>query len=140
MFMWLYVFLGSGVALVVYALFLKAENIQGRRLILSGPRTIFDTVLLKIFVALANFSNFLSGKVVRLTIHFIVHQMLVVVLSVLKFLESHISRLQWRNRISARRIRLTETKNHLDLIAEHQEENALTDKQKQKLKDKSIGS
>lgn len=140
MFVSLYVFLGSIVSLILYMLFLKAENIQGRRLFLVGLRLKLDNLLTNIFSALSKFSNFISGKVIRLSIHFIVHQVLVIILSILKFLESHISKLQWRNRILARRVRLTETKNHLDLIAEHQEENALTDKEKQKLKDKSMGS
>ena len=139
MFASLYVFVGSGVALLLFSLFLKAENIQNRRLFLVGLRDKFDRGLLALYRSLSRFSNFLSGKILRLSIHFIVHQVLVVILAILKFLESHISRLQWRNRISARRVRLTETKNHLDLIAEHQEENALTDKEKQKLKERSLG-
>lgn len=140
MFISLYVFVGSTVSLMLYMFFLKAENIQGRRLFMSSFRSKLDNLLLSLYGAVNKFSRFISGKVIRLSIHFVVHQVLVVILSILKFLESHISRLQWRNRILARRVRLTETKNHLDLIAEHQEENALTDKEKQKLKDRSMGN
>ncbi len=139
MFISLFVFIGSAVALIFYTLFLKAENIQGRRLALAGVRHKLDNGLASVVGGLSKVSNYVSSRVIRLTIHFIVHQFLVIILSILKFLESHISRLQWRNRILARRVRLTETKNHLDLIAEHQEENALTDKEKQKLKDRSMG-
>ncbi len=139
MFISLYVFLGTGVALILYTFFLKAESIQGRRLALSGVRQKLDSGLGSVAKGLSKVSNFVSSQVIRLSIHFVVHQFLVLILAILKFLESHISKLQWRNRILARRVRLTETKNHLDLIAEHQEENALTDKEKQQLKDKSMG-
>jgi hypothetical protein len=138
MYFFLYVFIGSGVLLLLFSFFLKAESIRGQRLILVSGRNQFDYYLIKLISASSQAFNFISGKVIRLTLHFLIHQVLAFMLQTLRFLESHISRLQWRNRILARRVRLAEVKSHLELIAEHQEENALTEKEKQKLKEKSI--
>lgn len=114
------------------------EERKGGRVFLSGVRNFFDHVLEETTYRFSHVSLQFGSGVFRLLFHYIVHICIGGVLWVLRSLEAFFHHLQYRNRQSAKSVRPKEDKTHLDLIAEHKEQIALSDSEKQKRKDDAI--
>ena len=125
-----------GCSITVLALLIllyTIEDIRGKRLFLDGFRQWLDRVCAFILSKLSQLLNFFGMKFVRLLIHYSLHGLLKRILGGLRKLEKKVEELVRKNRKIATEIQLSKTKNHLDAIAEHKEETALSEKQKEKL-------
>ena len=81
--------------------------------------------------------RFSSGKV-RLAFHYLVHATLVFVARLAAKFESSIVKLQLRNKRIARLVSKKNSNNHLSQIQAHQKASALTDKEKESLRERTL--
>lgn len=128
----------SGSLLLFFAVLFHIESVRGNRLLLNGVRVWLDEQVHRIHFLLTHMTIHFGSGSVRMAFHFVAHKLLAILLWVLHSLESSLAQIQKRNRAVARSVRREQEKTHLDLIAEHKESSALSDDDKQKLKDKSI--
>ena len=128
----------TGLLILVSWLF-ALETVRGQRYFLGGARAQCDNLLIKSAFGLSRLRVHLGAGSARIAIHFFFHQLLAVILKGLQRFESFIASVQRRNRAVARSVRSDQKKTHLDVLVEHKEAHSLSEKQKQALKDKSIG-
>ena len=128
----------SGSLLLFFAVLFHIESTRGKRLLMPGARSWLDVQVRKIHFFLTHLTIHFGSGSIRIAFHFVAHKFLGILLWLLHTLESFFAQIQKRNRAVARIVRKEQEKTHLDLLAEHQESNVLTDEDKQKLKDKSI--
>ncbi len=114
---------------VVYVI----EDIKGKRVFLVGFRSALDTALSFVLSKIFSLSSFFGNSVVRLLLHYGAHTILKRVLAGLRTLENKVEDLVRQNRQVAKGITTAKTRNHLDEIAEHKEEVALSPKEKEKM-------
>lgn len=121
----------SLVALILLTFIYVVEDIQGKRIFLLKTRDKLDTffrwMLSKIDSALFFFSN----NFMRLLLHYGAHTILKRILFWLRTLEKRVEDLVRQNRKVAKDIRTATSKNHLDEIAQHKEETALSVEQRE---------
>lgn len=134
----LWVFIVSGILLLLLVTLLWIEEGRGRRLFLATLRYWLDVKVLSLNYLLSRVSISWGGGAVRITFHFLMHKVLGTILSTLKSLEYKVTHLQRQNRSVVRTFTTVKEKNHLDLIAEHQVHTALSEGEKQKRKNKAI--
>jgi hypothetical protein len=124
----------TGILLLLIFLY-TAEDVRGRRILLSGVRSFFDRVLLGALAGLRRMVDAFNNSFMRLLLHYGVHSILKRILAALRHFEKRIEDLVRRNRTIARRIRASKEKGqrtHLDEIASHKEEVALTKEEREK--------
>jgi hypothetical protein len=120
--------------LLLLILLYTAEDIRGRRIFLSGARSLFDRILLSSLAALRHLRDAFNNSFMRLLLHYGMHSILKRILAALRHFEKRVEDLVRRNRTIARRIRARkEQRTHLDEIASHKEEVALTKEEREKL-------
>ena len=108
-------------------------------MVLGMVRDWIDERLASLQRRLSHFTLHFGSGYVRILFHFIAHRVLDWLLKILKGFQGLLNRLQKHNKVKAKTIREEQEKNHLDLIAEHKVTTALTEAEKQELKDRSIG-
>jgi hypothetical protein len=125
---------GSFITLLVLTCIYVIEDIKGKRVFLLSFRTKLDAFLALLLVKIEKFMYSFTNGFMRLMLHYGAHSILKRVLAVIRKLEVKVEDLVRRNRSIAKDIRSSlRPKNHLDAIAEHKEEVALTEKEKEAL-------
>jgi cell division protein FtsB len=125
---------GSVTVLLLLTAIYIIEDSKGRRIILPRIRGWFDAVCRWFLLQASLFFSFFSKGFVRVLLHYGVHSILNRLLATLRKLEKKVEELVRRNRTVVKNIRKVHTKSHLDEIAEHKEETALSPGQKKKLR------
>lgn len=132
-------YLGCSVlALVLLTTLYIVEDIKGHRILLVRARSLLDTVCNSVARKLS-VSGVLFGKgFVRLLFHYIAHTVLKRFLLVLRAVEQKVEALVWRNKRLVKNIHTKKTgkseRSHLDEIADHKTEVALSSKQKEEMR------
>jgi Mg2+/Co2+ transporter CorB len=75
---------------------------------------------------------------VRVGLHLLIHRLLRLIMLVLRIIQSLLERWLRRNKEIARSVQVARTESHLSAIAEHKHSNALSEAEKQALKDRSL--
>lgn len=128
-------YVGVSVAvLLLLTLVYVVEDIKGRRVFLVRARTLFDSFLLVLRSKLASIIAFFTHGFMRVLLHYGAHTILKRILSTLRNLEKKVEDLVRQNKKVVKNISSTKTRTHLDAIAEHKEESALSDKEKEEMR------
>lgn len=122
---------GSVVVLVLLTGIYTLEDIRNRRIVLVRLRESFDIILQRIAVKLGNGKSFFTHGFMRLMLHYGAHTILKRLLTTLRRMESRVEELVRKNRRVAKDIRAAKVKNHLDEIAQHKQEVALSEEEKE---------
>lgn len=127
-------YVGISVATLLVLTFLYVlEDIHGGRVFLVRARTKLDELLVRMRITIETwFALFVAGFM-RLLFHYGAHSILKRILATIQRLEGAVEELVRKNRKVARDIR-TRTKNHLDAIAQHKEDVALSPEEKEKMR------
>lgn len=125
---------GSTLLLIILGLFYSFEDRRGSRVLLVGLRGLVDSFLLSIQGFLSHTWDKFVTRFVKLLFHYGAHQLLKQVLQSVRRFESKIEEMLKRNKAVAREINGKKTHTHLDDIAAHKEESALTEEQKEALR------
>lgn len=133
----LWIMLASGIVAIIFFILLQAESAQNKRLVLSRLRSNLDTKIVFMQKRSNEWSGYFGTGSLRILLHYLAHQVLSVVLKIIKFSEKSLGKLRHRNKMVAKAVK-DRDRNHLDHIAEHKESTALSDKEKQDLKAKSL--
>lgn len=124
-------YVGSSLIILAVLTFVYVvEDIRGKRLFLLGFRSYLDGLLLKLLAALKRFGSFFTHGFMRVLLHYGAHTILKRVLTTLRRLESRVENLVRQNRKIAKDIHTSKTNNHLNAIAEHKEEVALSEEER----------
>jgi len=115
---------------LVYAI----EDKKGQRIFLVGFRATLDKVFLFIKRKFSAVGTYFSNSLMRLLLHYGAHSILKRILNALRRLEARVEDLVRHNRKVARDIHAAKTRNHLDEIADHKEDVALSEKEKEKMR------
>lgn len=134
----MYIMLVSGLILLALFLFLKAENANGRRLVLSSSRNKLDLKFARYVAANNSWRRYIGTSSVRLFLHFVLHHILGIVLFIIKSVETRVHLLRRRNKIIAKGVSKSTPDNHLHHISKHKEENALSAEEKEVLRERSL--
>ncbi len=111
------------------------EDVRGERIFLPRARNSFDAALQALGHRLGLSGIFFRDGFLRLIMHYSVHTVLATVLHFLRGLEQRIEHAVRRNRKAAKDIKVQkQNRTHLDEIAEHKTEVALSKKQKDELR------
>lgn len=121
----------------------------GQRLFLSGLRSYLDDVVVKVERTLLVAIDYIDRHVIRLSWYYSLHSLLQAALRVVVSLYEYLERWFHQNRLRARALRAERrtakksgaglvANQHLANLAEHKEAVALTDREKQKLKNKKL--
>lgn len=124
-----------GISVVILALLsfvYVLEDIQGRRILLPRVRERFDAFLVRLLAKGTEVRLFFTHGFLRLLLHYGVHSILKRIQAALRRVEKYIEALVRKNRTVAKEVRATKKKTHLEAIAKHKEEVALSDAEKQK--------
>jgi len=126
-----YLGISIGVFLLLSLLY-SIEDKKGDRVILKGFRALLDGVFLAILARLFSLMAFFTHGFMRLLLHYSAHKILKRIQTTLQRLEQKIEALVRHNRRIAKTIKEeAKEKNHLHAIAEHKEEVALSEKEKE---------
>jgi len=130
------IFLALSVStLVIIAGVFRVEDArEGKRVALASVRGLFDTFLRKLRTRLAKADTYLGRGFARLMLHYAAHGVLQRLLAFIGRTEQRVEHLLRRNKQVAKEIRTDKQKTHLDALKEHQEETALTEAQKKKMR------
>ena len=120
--------------IVLVGVFRVEDAREGRRIILSRVRALFDRLVVFGGRKLSEVDTYLGRGFARLMLHYAAHGILHRLLSFIGRMEQKVEHLLRRNKQVATDIRVNKKKTHLDEIAEHQEEVALTETQKMKMR------
>lgn len=134
----MYIMLASGLILLALFLFLKVENSNGKRLVLGQFRNRVDMKLARYAANNSSWRRYIGTSSLRLFLHFILHHILGIILFVTRSIESRVHLLRRRNRIIAKGVSNNTAENHLHHITRHKEENALSDEEKEVLRERSL--
>lgn len=124
---------GSALTLLILLVLLKKEASRGERVVLGQTREHLDHAVLRCGSMFERIFGHFRAGVFRATFHYILHQILGVVITGLTKAQRKMFLLYDRHTRISRQIQ-KEHETHLDAIAAHKEETALTETQKRKLK------
>ena len=117
--------------LLLLTLLYVMEDIKGTRIVLPRLREAFDRALIFVQQKLRALLSFFTHGFMRLLLHYGAHTVLNRLLSALRTLEGRVEELVRKNRKLAKDIRTPKERNHLDAIAAHKEEVALSDEERE---------
>ena len=127
-------FSASLVILIFLSVLYRIEDIRGKRVVLSRIRSLTDIGLITTFTTLRQLRHRVWDGFVHIVLRYGVHTFLGATLAFLKGLEQRVEIAVRRNRQAVRSGK--RVRNHLDEIADHKESVALSEEEKQKLKDR----
>lgn len=128
-------YVGVSVAVLLLLTFVYVvEDIKGKRIFFTRVRSWFDILLLGIIAKLSVVVSFFTHGFMRVLLHYGAHTILKRVLNTLRNLEKRVEDLVRHNRKVVKDISAAKTRTHLDAIAEHKEEVALSEKQKEQMR------
>ena len=124
----------TAVLLVLSSLYI-VEDIRGKRIVLANLRDGLDGLIMRVSTKLGIPTMVFEGGFVRLIIHYVAHTVLGGLLRFLRRIEQRVESIVHRNRNAAKQItRDKQARTHLDEIADHKHEVALSEKEKERLK------
>lgn len=127
------ILIGSAITLVILAGVFRLEESKGRLVLLPGLRAGFNYLLNSFYSRLHNWHPYLGQGFVRLILHYVMHGILRRLLNVVRFIERAVERLMRQNRQVAKTIDAEKRQaSHLEAIAEHKVETALSEREKQR--------
>lgn len=129
----------SGSLLAAFGSLFFFESKRGDRIVLGGFRGVLDRLLLSVYAAVSKLHWHFGSGALRLIIHFFIHRLLSNLVRFLNLIVRLVGSWQKQNRMAARSVRDAQEKTHLELIADHKTHTALTEKEKKKLKEKTLG-
>jgi hypothetical protein len=121
----------STIVLILLTIVYVIEDSKGHRVFLLSLRAKLDALFLFILRKLVAVRTFFTHGFMRILLHYGAHTILKRVLAALRRLEKRVEDLVRHNRKVAKDISAAKSKNHLDAIAEHKEETALSESQKE---------
>lgn len=128
-----FVYVGCSIlALLVLTIVYTIEDVKGKRVFLVGVREALDRFLTAFIQKISLWLYGFAHGFMRLLFHYGAHSILKRVLSGIRGLEARVENLVRKNRKIAKDIR-NKTRTHLSDIADHKEEVALTDTEKEKM-------
>lgn len=128
-----FVYVGcSVVALLLLTVVYTIEDVKGRRIFLVRVREATDRFLNAFSLKVSKWLYGFAHGFMRLLFHYGAHSILKRVLSGIRNLEARVEDLVRKNRKIAKDIR-NKTRTHLNDIADHKEEVALSDKEKENM-------
>ena len=120
--------------IILIGVFRVEDAHEGNRIMFPKLRTFFDRLVVYLGDKLSKVDTYLGRGFARLMLHYAAHGILHRLLSFIGRTEQKVENLLRRNKQVATDIRVSKKKTHLDEIAEHKEEVALTEKQKMKMR------
>lgn len=128
-------YVGVSVAVLAVLTFIYVvEDIKDRRIFFIGLRTRLDAFFSFVLLKLSRFISFFTHGFMRILLHYGAHTVLKRVLAGLRKLEKRVEDLVRHNRKVAKDIHAAKARTHLDAIAEHKEDVALTDTEKKRMR------
>jgi hypothetical protein len=137
---------GAGLfAFVVWTLVVSVERKKGRRIFLSRFRGWLDHITQRAFVSMSRRWRHFARYIVQLNWYYSLHAMLQAFLKVIVGIYHYFERLFEQNRKKAKRLRaekrkLKTTPSHLEEVATHKEETALSPAARERLMKKKLES
>lgn len=129
--------IGSTIALVIMTGVFRLEDRAGRLLVLSAVRQWFNECVEGVYKRITGWHPYAGRGFVRLMLHYLVHTLLKRVLRLVRRVEQWIERVMRQNRQVAKSIDAgNRPQTHLEAIAEHKVETALTEREKRRLRAK----
>lgn len=125
---------GSAIVVCALLIFYSFEDKKGGRIVLPRFRLMLDHVVEACGRSLLRAGDFMGGRFLRLLIHYGLHTILKRLLFFLRSLEGKVEEMVRQNRRRAKDVTQPHVENHLDAIAQHKEEVALTEREKRKLR------
>ena len=124
----------SLVALALLTFVYVVEDIKGKRVFLLSLRAKLDTLLSVLVTKFEQVAFSFTNGFMRLLLHYGAHSVLKRVLAVIRKLEMKVEELVRHNRKVAKDISAVKVRNHLDAIAEHKQEVALSETKKDEMR------
>ena len=134
----LYIVLGSGVLLLLVSVLFSVEERRGRRIVLSRVRTWLDERTERTAARFDRMRHYVGTGSFRAMFHYVLHGVISRLGHASERASSYFRRLERHNRKMARQVRDVQKKSHLDLIAEHKVTTALSEKEREELKQRSL--
>lgn len=129
------VYLGSSLLMLLLLSFFYAyEDRRGGRVFLVGLRNLLDRLLSGLYHFLVRVSKAFGTSFLSLLLHYGAYRLLKRILLWVKGFEHRLESMVRQNKAVAREYRAERERNHLDEIADHKYESALTEKQKDRLR------
>jgi hypothetical protein len=122
--------------LTVLTVVYVVEDVHGKRVFIPRVRETLDQGLYIVALKLRDISRFFTHGFVRLLLHYGAHTILKRILNTLRGWEHRVEELVRHNRKIAKDIRAQKGDPHLNAIAQHKQDVALTEIQKEELKSK----
>jgi len=125
-----------------YALFVTMEQRRGKRFLLGGVREKLDRVVTGVANFFTRWLTYLGRYIIQLSWYYSIHRFLTMILTVLVKAYDRLELIFHNNKARARVLK-TEKKNlksseHLQSMADHKVQTALTPSQKKKLRAKKL--
>jgi hypothetical protein len=119
---------------VIARVFRVEDSRSGSRVVLINARQWFDRIVTEATLRLSKADTYLGRGFARLMLHYAAHGVLHRLLLFVGRMEKKVEHLLRSNKKVAKEIRINKEKTHLDKIADHREEVALTEEQKTKMR------
>jgi len=104
----------------------------------SSPRVWLDGKLQQLLLTWQASLLYVGGGAMRVWMHYMFHKLLGALMFLLHICNVQLARLQKRNKRVVRSVQAVRSETHLAAIEAHRQATALTPKEKQTLKDKSL--
>lgn len=124
----------SLVALALLTFVYVVEDIKGKRVFLLSLRVKLDSLLLMLLRKFQQVAFSFTNGFMRLLLHYGAHSVLKRVLALIRKLEMKVEELVRHNRKVAKDISAVKVRNHLDAIADHKQEVALSETKKDEMR------
>lgn len=129
-----YVMLVSGALLFSFVLLFRTETVSQQRFFLSHLRGRADRYLETHAISFLRMKRLFGASSLRLFMHYVLHQVLSVVLYVVRFTESRLQRLRLKNKVVAKVIKSKNENSHLFHLKKHRETNPLSLEEQDRIK------
>ncbi len=131
----LYILIGSALTLVILTGVFALEDTNGKMVVLGAPRRRFNTALTTLIARAMGWHPYVGRGFMRLILHYLAHGLLRRILIGIRRIERWIEQLMRQNRQVAKTIDAEKRQNsHLQAIADHKLETALTEREKRRLR------
>jgi hypothetical protein len=125
--------IGSTITLVIMTGVFRLEDARGRVLVFASFRQALTRFLLWCVAWLQSFHPYIGRGFIRLMLHYSAHGVLKRILRLVRRIEQWIERVMRQNRQVAKSIDTqSRQQTHLEALAEHRVETALSDREKQR--------
>lgn len=138
----LYVFIGSVASFVALSLLVQAERRREERLVLAQARGFIDGQLLRFFAWFAATWEHIVHYLVKLgwyySLHSLIRTIMAMLVAVYDYLDKHLEMNRFRARTLKERKRTNGGSTHLQAVAEHKADVALSASEQEKLKEEKL--